>query len=182
GLDFPRVSLVGVISADTALNLPDFRSGERTFNLLTQVAGRAGRGEREGKVIIQTYVPEHYAISASIRHDYRQFYRQEIKSRNSLKLPPFSHLASLILRGRTQEKVEKVACHLSARLKKKSAGQNIQILGPAPAQVSKIRGSFLWNVLIKGKNVISLIGLLKQVIKNLSSYQGMRLTVDIDPL
>lgn len=182
GLDFPRVGLVGVISADTALNLPDFRSGERTFNLLTQVAGRSGRGESEGQVIIQTYVPEHYAVTASKRHDYQQFYRREIKSRKALELPPFVHLVSLSLRGRNQEKTQKIAEDLSARLKQAKANSDIQVLGPAPAAVSKVRGRFFWNILIKGRTVAVLNKLLRKTLAGGRSYQGMPLFIDVDPI
>ena len=182
GLDFPRVSLVGVVCADTALNLPDFRSGERTFNLLTQVGGRAGRGEQEGRVIIQTYVPEHFAIVASIRHNYHQFYRREIKSRKELKLPPFSHLVNLTLRGRNQKKVQDVACDLSTRLKKKRKDQDIEVLGPAPAVIPKIRGNFRWSILLKGRTALTLVRLLRQVLKDFKRYKGIILTVDVDPV
>lgn len=182
GLDFPRVSLVGVISADTALNLPDFRSGERTFNLLTQVAGRSGRGEVQGKVIIQTYAPENFAITASTTHDYHQFYRKEIKSRKTLRLPPFTHLVNLSLRGRNQKKVQEVADELSSELKEKRANKGIQILGPAPEAVSRIRGSFRWSVLLKGSKQDELVKLLKQMRCDSRRYKGLRLSVDVDPI
>ncbi|MBU4140270.1 MAG: primosomal protein N' [Candidatus Omnitrophica bacterium] len=182
GLDFPRVSLVGVVSADTALNLPDFRSGERTFNLLTQVGGRAGRGEAEGKVIIQTYVPENYAVMASARHDYLQFYRREIKGRKALGLPPFVHLVNLGLRGRNQKRAQDAAEELSIRLKKKRPAKAIQILGPAPALIPKIRGNFHWNVLLKGRRTQDLIKLLRRVLKDSKRYKGIRLSVDVDPI
>lgn len=182
GLDFPRVSLVGVVNADTALNLPDFRSGERTFNLLTQVGGRAGRGEAEGKVVIQTYVPEHYAVDASITHDYRQFYRREIKSRKELRLPPFTHLVNLTLRSRDQKKVQELATDLSKRLKKKKKIKEIEVLGPAPAMISKIRGNFRWSVLLKGKTAPQLVRLLKSVLKSFRRYKGIMLSVDVDPI
>lgn len=182
GLDFPRVNLVGVVSADTALNLPDFRSGERTFNLLTQVGGRAGRGEHEGRVIIQTYVPEHYAIDASIGHDYHRFYRREIKSRKQLFLPPFSHLINLTLRGRNEKKVQDTILDLFTRLKKKRSSGQIQVLGPAPAAISKVRGSFHWNILLKGKNTLRMVRLLRHVCKDYKRYKGLVLTVDVDPI
>jgi primosomal protein N' (replication factor Y) len=182
GLDFPRVSLVGVISADTALNLPDFRSGERTFNLLTQVAGRAGRGQCEGKVVIQTYVPAHYAIVASTTHDYFQFYKREIKSRRALKLPPYIHLVILTLRGRSQKKVEEIADDLSANLKKKKASKSIQILGPAPDVVSRVRGNYRWNVMLKGSSGQRLVQLLRKTIDDFRRYKGAILSIDVDPL
>ncbi len=182
GLDFPRVSLVGVISADTALNLPDFRSGERTFNLLTQVAGRSGRGEVEGKVVIQSYVPDNYAIVASIKHDYPRFYRREIKSRRVLALPPFTHLVSLTLRSRHQQKVQDAALELSLKLKKHKPGRSIQVLGPAPAAISKMRGSFRWSVLLKGENPQRLVKLLREVVQDFKRYKGVPLAIDVDPI
>jgi primosomal protein N' (replication factor Y) len=182
GLDFPRVNLVGVISADTALNLPDFRSGERTFNLLTQVGGRTGRGESEGKVFIQTFVPDHYAIDASITHNYNQFYRREIKSRKELNLPPFTHLVSLLLRGRNQDKVQKMIVDLAARLKKKSSSKHIQVLGPAPAPISRLRGNYRWHILLKGEDVSALTELLHKALKDFKRYKGLILTVDVDPI
>ncbi len=182
GLDFPRVSLVGVVSADTALNLPDFRSGERTFNLLTQVGGRAGRGKTEGRVIIQTYVPQHDAIIASIKHDYHQFYQREIKSRKTLRLPPFAHLVNLTLRGRNQKKVQGLAKELSIRLKKKRPTKSIQVIGPAPAVVSRVRGNFRWNVLLKGKCTFELVKVLRKVLTDFKRYKGTILTVDVDPI
>lgn len=182
GLDFPRVSLVGVVSADTALNLPDFRSGERTFNLLTQVGGRAGRGEAEGRVIVQTYVPEHYAIVASKKCDYRQFYQQEIKSRKALRLPPCAHLVNLTLRSRHQKKVKELSYDLSARLKKEMPAKGIEVLGPAPAAVSRVRGNYRWNVLLKGRSAQRLVKLLRGVLADCKRYKGARLSVDVDPI
>lgn len=182
GLDFPRVGLVGVVCADTALNHPDFRSAERTFNLLTQVGGRAGRGATEGKVIIQTYVPQHYAILFSIAHDYKQFYQQELTSRQALGLPPFNHLVNLTLSGYNDERVYAAACNLCLCLQQKNVGRGIQLLGPAPAAVPKVRGRFYWNILLKGKTVKKLTGLIKEVSKCYTKYQGIPLTIDVDPL
>ncbi|MFH1245272.1 MAG: primosomal protein N' [Candidatus Omnitrophota bacterium] len=182
GLDFPRVGLVGVVCADTALNYPDFRSAERTFNLLTQVGGRAGRGPTEGKVIIQTYVPQHYAILLSIAHDYKQFYQQELASRKALGLPPFNHLVNLTLSGYNGERVYAAACNLCLCLQQKNGGEGIQILGPAPAAVPKVRGKFYWNILLQGKPVKKLTGLIQEVSKGYNKYQGIPLTIDVDPL
>ena len=105
GLDFPNVTLVGVIVADTALNLPDFRASEQTFSLLTQVAGRSGRAEAAGEVIVQTYMPDHYCILASQKHDYNAFYEKEVEARKGLRYPPFSHVATLLLRGKDEKAV-----------------------------------------------------------------------------
>lgn len=182
GLDFPRVGLVGVVCADTALNRPDFRSAERTFNLLTQVGGRAGRGAAEGRVIIQTYVPQHYAVICSMTHDYPQFYRQELRSRQLSGLPPFNHLLSLTLSGYNGERVSTAACDLGLALQQGSAGGGIQILGPAPAAAPKVRGRFHWNILLKAKTVKKLTGFIKKVSKGYNKYQGISLTIDVDPL
>ena len=141
GLDFPNVTLVGVISADTSLNLPDFRSSERTFNLLTQVAGRSGRSQLGGEVIIQTYLPEHQSIKAAQQHDYIQFYQQEIEQRRHLKYPPFGYAASILLRGIEEKTVIENAnllFHVFTRFQVGSFA-DIEIRGPAPAPLSKIK-------------------------------------------
>jgi primosomal protein N' (replication factor Y) len=155
GLDLPQVTLVGVVSADTALNLPDFRAGERTFQLLSQVAGRSGRGERPGRVIIQTYSPEHYAIQAVLKQDYEAFYNQEIAFRRELNEPPFSQLLRL-----TYVHPNEAACQAEAeRLKKQieadMAGRGIidvRIIGPAPAFIARLRGRYRWQITLRGNN------------------------------
>ena len=181
GLDFPKVTLVGVISADTALNLPDFRSGERTFNLLTQVAGRAGRGDLGGRVIIQSYTPAHYAIQAAKNHDYQSFYSKEISYRKDLGLPPFRHMACLTFRGRKDEKVFKFSESCKDRLKKKDRDKKIEILGPAPAPVSKMRGMYRWNLFLKTEKAEDIVALLKETLGNRRKEKGILTTVDIDP-
>ena len=153
GLDLPQVTLVGVVSADTALNLPDFRAGERTFQLLSQVAGRAGRGERPGRVIIQTYSPEHYAIQAVLKQDYEAFYNQEIAFRRELNEPPFSQLVRL-----TYVHVNEAACQAEAERMKRQleadiAGRGIidvGIIGPAPAFIARLRGRYRWQLTLRG--------------------------------
>ena len=180
GLDFPKVTLVGVISADTALNLPDFRSAERTFNLLTQVAGRAGRGDLGGRVIIQSYTPQHYSIQAAKTHDYNTFYDKEISLRKELYLPPFCHMASLTLRGRKEERVFKASEKLKDSLEKESKSKNIDILGPAPSPISKMKGMYRWNIFLRAETAENITSILKKALdKNKSS--GIIITVDIDP-
>ncbi|MCL2679159.1 MAG: primosomal protein N' [Dehalococcoidia bacterium] len=154
GLDLPQVTLVGVVSADTALNLPDFRAGERTFQLLSQVAGRAGRGERPGRVIIQTYTPEHYAIQAVLRQDYRAFYEQEITYRRELNAPPFSQIIRLTF-SHTNEAICKAEAE---RLKKQldaeiAAGGiiDVSVIGPAPAFTALLRGRYRWQLILRGR-------------------------------
>ncbi|MBU1932384.1 MAG: primosomal protein N' [Candidatus Omnitrophica bacterium] len=181
GLDFPKVTLVGVISADTALNLPDFRSGERTFNLLTQVAGRAGRSDLGGRVIIQTYTPGHYAIQAAKTHDYNSFYGKEISFRKDLNLPPFSRIVTLNFRGRGEDRVIKVSESLRNKLERKNKSKKIEILGPAPAPVSRVKGMYRWNLFLKADKVECITALLKDVIGARRREGGIIVTVDVDP-
>jgi primosomal protein N' (replication factor Y) len=176
GLDLPLVTLVGVVNADTALNLPDFRSGERTFQLLSQVAGRAGRGTRGGKVIIQTYTPEHYAIRAAAQHDYASFYEQEIEYRRQLHNPPFSQLASLTYshanEGLCQREAERMKRFLDQEIAAKGIA-GIELIGPAPAFIHRLRGRFRWQLVLRGRE-------LPGFLSPLPLPPGW--TVDIDPV
>jgi primosomal protein N' (replication factor Y) len=153
GLDIPSVTLVGVVSADTSLNLPDFRAGERTFQLLSQVAGRAGRGPSGGRVIIQTFSPEHYAIQAAARHDYASFYEQEIAYRKQLRNPPFTRLARLTFVHTNdaicQRGAEKMKKMLIEEIAARGIG-GISIIGPAPAFIHRLRGRFRWQLILRG--------------------------------
>src|SRR5258705_1158947 len=134
GLHFPNVTLVGIIYADMALHQPDFRAGERTFQLLTQVAGRAGRGDIEGEVVVQAFTPFHPAIQYARRHDFAGFYEQELEFRKQLKYPPFSRIALLTLKGRNQEKVKFSSEHLKRAVEKKISDiKDVILAGPAPA-------------------------------------------------
>jgi len=180
GLDFPKVTLVGVISADTALNLPDFRSAERTFNLLTQVAGRAGRSDLGGRVIIQSYAPQHYAIQAAKTHDYNAFYDKEINLRKELNLPPFCHMVSLTLRGRKEERVFKASDNLRAAIEKEDKSKNIEILGPAPSPISKMKGMYRWNIFLRSESAENITPILKKALDR-SKSSGIIVTVDVDP-
>ncbi len=180
GLDFPKVTLVGVISADTALNLPDFRAGERTFNLLTQVAGRAGRGDLGGRVIIQTYTPSHYSVQAARKHDYAAFYSKEISLREELYLPPFCHMAELSFRGRKESNVIKVGEGVRDELLKKDNSGKISVAGPAPAPIARIRGMYRWHLFLKSDKAENITQLLRKALKN-KKEKGVMITVDIDP-
>lgn len=148
GLDFPYVTLVGVLSADLTLNLPDIRSSERTFQLLTQVAGRAGRGTLPGRVVIQCYDPGHFAIEAAQNHDYLAFFRQEISFRRQMDYPPFAQLLRIILTGPEKETAEH-AHKVATYLRTKGVGRD-QLFGPSPAPISKIKGRHRWQVIVKG--------------------------------
>ncbi len=180
GLDFPKVTLVGVVSADTTLNLPDFRASERTFNLLTQVAGRAGRGKDGGKVIIQTYTPGHYAIATASNHDYTSFYKREIVLRQELSLPPFVNLIRVMLRSRVEEKVIK-ASHSYAKIIMKDMSE-VKLLGPAPAVISKVRNQYRWNIMVKTKDIERSTRELKIILGKTRRPSGVFIAVDVDPI
>jgi primosomal protein N' (replication factor Y) len=153
GLDFPEVTLVGVVAADTALNIPDFRSAEDTFQLVTQVAGRAGRAAKPGMVIVQTYQPEHYSLQAAVKHDYESFYRQEIEIRERLKYPPFSDIVKISLLGKHLldiiKAAEDLAGELHCYLNNMCYNNNVEILGPSPAPMEKIKDEYRWQIILK---------------------------------
>lgn len=183
GLDFPDVTLVGVITADTSINLPDFRSAEKTFQMIAQVAGRSGRGSKVGKVIVQTYTPEHYSIKFAQIHDYVGFYNEEIKLRRELLYPPFSHLANIIISGFDEGRLIKVAneigVYLDAELK---AYQDVEKLGPSTAPLSKIKSKYRWQIILKGSSELVLRELLqKLVLSKYTDMEGISLSIDINP-
>jgi len=189
GHDFPGVTLVGVISADLSLNWPDFRAGEITFQVLSQVAGRTGRGSLPGRVLIQTYNPSHYTIIAAKDHDYEKFFLKEINLRHQLNYPPFSFLANLKLIGNNNIETEKIAQHVRNVLDEILETQydykkNIDILGPVEAPVAKIKGKYRQQILIKSKRPGYLNLLLKEVDRvtgKILSSTGVNLIIDIDP-
>ena len=160
GLDLPLVTLVGVISADVSLGLPDFGTGERTFQLLAQVAGRAGRGLLGGRVIVQTYQPEHYAIQAAAEHDYVSFYLDEVRFRTQHRYPPFRRLARLLLSDPVEQRAERRARELAkallAHIREKELTAT-EIIGPAPAFFSRIDGRYRWHILVRSPNPIRLL-------------------------
>ncbi len=188
GHDFPNVTFVGVVSADTSLHFPDFRSSERTFQLLTQVAGRAGRGEVLGEVVIQTFNPDHYSILRAKDHDYVGFYQEEIQFRRALEYPPFSRFINFRLVGNSEKRTKGMGEEMGGigqSLLKKGYGKGIEILGPSPAPFAKMRGKFRWQMLAKGKSP----QLLHQFAKELASRmetplkgKGVNLDIDVDPV
>jgi primosomal protein N' (replication factor Y) len=160
GLDLPRVTLVGVISADTGLNLPDFRAGERTFQLLTQVAGRAGRALPGGRVILQTYQPDHYAIKAASKHDYAGFYAQELQFRRELGYPPFRRLAMIEFRHQREIKARDEAQRAAAILQQRIHDLGLtatELIGPAPCFFSRVNDQYRWHLLIRSPNPARLL-------------------------
>ena len=176
GLDLPLVTLVGVVSADVTLHLPDFRSAERTFQLLTQVAGRAGRSALGGRVIVQTYTPEHYAIQAASHHDYRAFYTEEMAQRSQKGLPPFTRLVRLVYansnEGRAKEEAERVARELRQRISEKGLVGN-DVMFCASCFVARLRGRYRWQVVVRGANP-------RAAVAGLSLPPGW--VVDVDPV
>ena len=155
GLDLPLVTLVGVVSADTGLGLPDFRAGERTFQILTQVAGRAGRGVLGGRVVLQTYQPDHYAIAAAAHHDYAAFYQQEIAHRRELGYPPFRRMARLLFRdereAKARDSAQRTADLLRVRLEKAEMSDSV-LIGPAPCFLSRINRLYRWHIILRGSD------------------------------
>jgi len=180
GLDFPLVTLVGVVSADITLNIPDFRASERTFDLLTQVAGRAGRGEDGGEVIVQTYTPSHYSILTAAKHDYDKFYEEEISQRKELLFPPFVSLVKITVRARNDEVASKAAAGLADAIK--AEDKQAMVAGPAPAPISRMRGYFRYNILLKGKDRLGLVVLLRKVLAGFRKPGGVLVAVDVDPM
>ncbi|MBN1428606.1 MAG: primosomal protein N' [Anaerolineae bacterium] len=176
GLDLPMVTLVGVISADTAIYLPDYRSGERTFQLLTQVAGRAGRGLLGGKVILQTYSPDHYAIQTAAEHNFHAFYAQEMAYRQKIGYPPYARLARLIVRAESAERAQQEAGRLHALLSERIVAGKLagtSLIGPAPCFYPRREGLYRWHILVRGPAPSALLSGLR------SSHL---LHIDIDPV
>jgi len=181
GLHFPNVTLVGVICADTALHLPDFRAAENTFQLLTQVAGRAGRGEAHGEVIIQTYAPTHPAIIAAGTQDYETFYRQEIPFREELGYPPVKRFVMVTVRGRKEEMVKWVCRHFAGMLRE-SGGQAMEILGPTPSPIARAMGYYRWQIILKGESVPKMNAILREAMNKLKPGKEIQIVVDADPI
>ncbi len=182
GHDFPGVTLVGVIAADLSLNFPDFRAAERTFQLLTQVAGRAGRGARPGRVLVQTYDTEHYAIRAAQAQDYDAFAAREMASRKELDYPPFVHLALLRFESAHEGAGEAEATKWAQHLREVSASARlcVTVLGPAPAPLARLRGQWRHQVLLKAKGRSALRSLLQQA--HFKVGRGVRRILDVDPV
>lgn len=186
GLDFPNVGLVGIVAADISLNIADYRSSERTFQLITQAAGRAGRGKEIGKVIIQTYKPEHYAITTATTHDYKGFYQNEITMRKQLEYPPFVDIIQIIISGENEKKVSHLSEKIVAKyLKKMGEAHRHYVLGPRPAPRQKINDRYRFQILIKCKPVdrIQIQGIIDNIKEdfNQSANKGYSMVIDINP-
>ena len=181
GHDFPRVTLVGVVSADVGLGLADFRASERTFQLLTQVAGRAGRGEQKGEAIVQTLYPDHYSIRLACRQDYPAFYERELQFRRAMRYPPLVSLVNTIVRGRTFSAAIDDAADIVQKLRDAARGGDLRVLGPAPPPIARLRGEYRAQLLIKGVNRKRIREALQTALKTRPDLQK-RVIVDVDPI
>ena len=186
GLDNPNVTLVGVLSADSGFNVPDYRASERGFQLLTQVAGRAGRGEFKGKVLFQTYNPDYYAFQTAKSQDYAKFFDTEIKSRQEFDYPPFSQIVRLILSSENNFRAEKSAMEIAMRLTtmtdKFGFGEYLEVLGPTPCVIEKLNGFYRFQILIKNKLSQKGHDFISKFLSKISMPKDIRLAVDVDPL
>lgn len=183
GHDFPGVTLVGVLNADTGLHRPDFRAAEQTFQVLTQVAGRAGRASKPGEVLVQTYNPDHYAIITASRHDYQGFYQRELASRERTEFPPFTRLARLVLAAEDPQFVHQEAWRFRRLLEEMGVPQKhgaTSFSGPSEAPLRKLRGRYRWGILLKSKED-SLTDLVRELLKRADPPRELGLTVDVDP-
>lgn len=179
GLDFPRVTLVGILAADQALNLPDFRAGERTFQLLTQAAGRAGRSDLPGRIVLQTYAPQHPAIHHAIRHDYLSFFREERQERKQLDYPPFGELTRLLWADPNLDRVLKVANDFCRELRQRGDAQ-LQVLGPIEAPLSQLQSLYRVHAIVKHPDLERIKALLNQM-QGRYYKEVQRMHIDIDP-
>jgi primosomal protein N' (replication factor Y) len=182
GLDFPNVTLVGVVNADVGLHIPDFRSAEHTFQLLSQVAGRTGRGPRGGKVLVQTFTPEHPAIAMAAAHDYAGFVAAELAQRKAHQYPPFQRLARVIVRSREQDAAaafaDTMACAFQAVL---ARTPDVRLLGPAEAPVFRLKGYYRYHFQLQSPSPGALHQLLRAVTPKLRTPSNVEFSLDVDP-
>jgi primosomal protein N' (replication factor Y) len=181
GLDFPNVTLVGILAADSLLRIPDFRASERNFALLAQVSGRAGRGDSPGKVILQTYYPEHHSIRYALTEDYHGFFKEEAQMRREALFPPFIELASFIITSTDREKAETTAKNLYQNLHSSPDIDESMIFGPAPAAIERLHGRFRYQLMLKMKDLSTLTGIVKIALASTKKPGDTRVNVDINP-
>ena len=180
GLHFPNVTLVGVINGDTSLSFPDFRAGEKTFQLMTQVSGRAGRGEKKGNVIIQTYQEENKIFKDVITANYNDFYSKEIEERQLLNYPPFSRIINIGISSSNEVLLEQFAKNVYTNIREES----VEIYGPMPSLVYKVKDRYRYNILIKGsrENIIQYKKILKEKLSKYINEKQIKIVVDVDPV
>lgn len=182
GLHFPNVTLVGIIHADLSLHIPDFRAGERTFQLLTQVAGRAGRGEVEGEVFVQSFTPFHPAIQYARRHDYEGFYEQEIEFRKALDYPPAMRMCAIMLRGKNEQRVQMSAEFVKKEIQKNITNMNLQIAGPAEAAPLRAERFFRYQVILRSNQMAALGKRLTKLFSEIQLPEDVQWIIDVDPM
>ncbi len=183
GLNFPGVKLVGIISADTGLQLPDFRAAERTFNLIVQVSGRAGRFHPDGKVIVQTYLPKNETIRLAARGDLETFYNKELEARKMLGFPPFTRLIRLVFRARSSAKSRSAAAGFAQILsEQEKAGTDVEILGPVECPLSVIAGNHRNHLIFRSMNFKHVHALVRQSLQRFQTPSGVYVEVDVDPV
>jgi primosomal protein N' (replication factor Y) len=184
GHDFPNVTLVGVISVDVGLGLPDLRSAERTFQLITQVAGRSGRGNKPGRVLIQTYYPEHYALRHAVQQDYEAFYKEEIRYRERLAYPPFFVLSSILIKHREFAEAMKNANILRRSLDAANKAREVRVLGPASASLSRLKNEYRIQIILKGHARRTLRDTLDMALADAEAHgcEMRHVFVEIDPV
>jgi len=184
GLDFPGVTLVGVVNADVSLNIPDFRAAERTFQLLTQVAGRAGRGSEAGEVVVQTYSTSHYSIQAARLHDYDTFSDRELDYRRQAEYPPFTHMVMITFESKEESRAARTAGAVGRDARAalaKTRSTTVEVLGPAPAPIPKLRGWYRWHLTLLSKHTRRLHQAVRAAVANHRSDTKVRIKIDVDP-
>ena len=183
GLDFQNVTLVGVISADISLNIPDFRSSEKTFQLLAQVSGRTGRGYKGGHVIIQAFNTNHYSIQYAAKSDYAAFAKTEMEFRKQLHYPPYGRIIRILFLGKAEEKVKDIATLLSNKLKSyiKTTKKNVDLLGPTPASINKIKNNFRWHIILKAPKHIEIHDTINHINHDIMNSRSVQIIIDVDP-
>ncbi|MDV4151223.1 primosomal protein N' [Clostridium sp. AL.422] len=184
GLDFENVTLVGILAADMSLNMPDYRSAERTFQIITQVSGRAGRGDKEGKVILQTYNPNHYSLNYAKNHDYNGFYNEEFTTRGLMYYPPFGRILLINASSKNERALKSFMNLLREELSKINEDElNIEMLGPVPCIISKIKDNFRWQIIFKGDLSLDFCKKIKDNLYQLNKnvYNEIKVTIDINP-
>jgi primosomal protein N' (replication factor Y) len=187
GLDFPNVTLVGVVNADVGLHMPDFRAAERTFQLLTQVAGRSGRGDKGGKVMIQTFTPDHPCVALAAKHDYHAFAAQELAVRKQHSYPPYERLARLIVRSQKEDAASKFADVLAGAFKradresKSGARPKVRVLGPAECPIFRLNDYYRFHFQVQSASSGDLHAVLREAIAVAKPPHGVEFQVDVDP-
>jgi primosomal protein N' (replication factor Y) len=185
GHDFPNVTLVGVLNADTGLNRPDFRAAEHTFQILTQVSGRAGRADKPGRVLVQTFNPDHYAIAAAAEHDFGAFYFRELASRQQNLYPPFANLLKLSFADADEDRALGVARRAAVLLQEMGISHKqgeVQFVGPAEAPLHKLRGQYRYHMLLKGPARERLCAVADDLLSRLGECGDTAISVDVDPV